>query len=368
VDGDAPPVGSERPVIVARRQTRRPIPIRLLAAIVVTLVAGTPLAGCGSGSGGSAGADSTAAPVVDEEGSKALEPVADHPTPSLPATVTSADGREVTVTDVSRILPLWGNLNEMVFALGLGDNVVGRDVAAQFPGTEDLPVVTNGHDVSAEAALSLEPTVVFAQDDTGPPEALDQIRAAGVPVVVLESPGGVDDIWPRIRTMAAALGVRDAGDALVERTQAEIDTAREPIPDGDAPRVAFLYLRGSAGVYLLGGPRSGADSMIEAAGGEDAGTAIGLDKSFTPLTSEALVEAAPDVLLLTDSGLESVGGIDALLAMPGIAQTPAARDRRVVTVDDGVLYSFGSRTPQAIGELVQKFYGPGDSGTNADGS
>ena len=113
-------------------------------------------------------------------------------------------------------------------------------------------------------------------------------------------------------------------------------------------------------MYLLGGPRSGADSMIEAAGGIDAGTAIGLDRSpFTPLTSEALVEAAPDVLLLTDSGLESVGGIDALLAMPGISQTPAARDRRVVTVDDGVLYSFGSRTPEALAELVRPDPRPG---------
>jgi iron complex transport system substrate-binding protein len=330
---------------------------RLLATLVAAVVVGLSFAGCGrDGSAGPDGSSSTA-PVVDEEGSEALDPVADDPEESLPAIVTLADGSEVTVTDTSRILPLWGSLNEMVFALGLGDHVVGRDVAAQFPGTEELPVVTNGHDVSAEAALSLQPTVVLAQEDTGPPEALQQIRDAGVPVVVVETPGGVDDIWPRIRTVAAALGVPEAGEALVARTQGEIDEAREGIPDGDQPRVAFLYLRGSAGVYLLGGPRSGADSVIEAAGGEDAGTAIGLTKSFVPLTSEALVEAAPDVLLLTDSGLESVGGIDDLLAMPGIAQTPAGRDRRVVTVDDGVLYSFGSRTPQAIAELVQKIHG-----------
>jgi iron complex transport system substrate-binding protein len=344
--------------VMARRPPPRSGRLRLLCVLLAAAVLSMVLGACGGD-----GAQGTDGSAPDEEGAKALQPVADHPTQSLPATVTLSDGSEVTVTDTSRILPLWGNLNEMVFALGLGDNVVGRDVAAQFPGTEDLPVVTNGHDVSAEAALSLEPTVVFAQEDTGPPEALDQIRDAGVPVVVLDMPGSVDDIWPRIRTVAAALGVPDAGEELIERTQAEIDEARAPIPEGDAPRVAFLYLRGSAGVYLLGGPGSGADSMIEAAGGEDAGTALGLGKSFTPLTSEALVEAAPDVLLLTDSGLESVGGIGALLEMPGISQTPAARDRRVVTVDDGVLYSFGSRTPQAIAELVQKIHGQNPDGT-----
>ena len=107
-------------------------------------------------------------------------------------------------------------------------------------------------------------------------------------------------------------------------------------------------MRGQAGVYLIAGPGSGADSMIEAAGGIDAGTAIGLDHPFTPFTSESLVEAAPDVILMTTTGLESVGGIDGLLDIPGIAQTPAGEQRRIVTVEDGLLYSFGPRTPDAL--------------------
>ncbi len=322
---------------------RRSLPGALALVLVLVLAA----VGCGTGAGAG----------VPDEGASPLDPVADHPESVLPATVTNADGSEVTVTDASRILPLWGNLNEIVFALGLGDSVVGRDVAATFPGTEDLPVVTNAHDVSAESALSLHPTVVFAQSDTGPPEALQQIRDAGVPVVVLDVPGSIGDIPDRIRTVADALGVPDAGQVLVDRTEAEVAKAQEAIPEGDAPTVAFLYLRGQAGVYLMGGPKSGADSMIEAAGGVDAGTELGLDRPFTPLTSEALVEAAPDVLLLTDSGLDSVGGLDALLAMPGISQTPAARDRRVITLDDGVLYSFGSRTPEALSELIALIHG-----------
>jgi len=120
--------------------------------------------------------------------------------------------------------------------------------------------------------------------------------------------------------------------------------------------VAFLYLRGQAGVYLLGGRGSGADSMIAAAGATDAGTAIGLDRPFTPITSEALVDAAPDVILMTTTGLESVGGIDGLLQIPGIAETPAGRDRRIVTEEDGLLYSFGPRTPQALTDLIAELY------------
>jgi iron complex transport system substrate-binding protein len=123
--------------------------------------------------------------------------------------------------------------------------------------------------------------------------------------------------------------------------------------------VAFLYMRGTAGVYLIAGDGSGADSMIEAAGAIDAGTAMGIDKPFTPITSEALVEAAPDVILMTTTGLASVGGIDGLVQIPGIAQTPAGRHRRVITQEDGVLYSFGARTPAALATLIHEIHGRG---------
>jgi iron complex transport system substrate-binding protein len=335
--------------VTARRRLQRDAPgaarVALAAVTVVLLLA--------------AGACGAAAPGASEAKGE-VSPITEAPTPTLPVTVPSADGRQVTVDDVSRILPLWGNLSETVFALGLGDNVVGRDVSATFEGVQDLPLVTTGHDISAESVLSVQPTVVLAQTDTGPPEALDQLRANGVPVVVFDEPTSIDDVIPRIESIAAALGVPEAGQELADRTQGELDAAEATVPhDGDEPTVAFLYLRGSAGVYLLGGEGSGADSMIEAAGGVDAGTAIGLANPFTPITSEAMVKAAPDAILVTTSGLDSVGGIDALLAMPGIAQTPAAADRRVVALEDGLLYSFGARSADALRQLVEQLYGGG---------
>jgi iron complex transport system substrate-binding protein len=315
--------------------------VKRAAGLVVALLALLALPGCGSGGGATA-----------EARGAGLDPVAESPTPKLPAAVASADDRRVTVTDVSRIVPLWGNLSEVVFALGLGDHVVGRDVSATFAEAKHLPLVTRSHDVSAEAVLSLKPTLVLAQTDTGPPEALEHLRNAGVPVVVVDVPTSIDDIPARIRAVAAAVGLPDEGRALIERTEDEIAEVRSAIPKGPRPKVAFLYMRGQAGVYLIGGPGSGADSMIGAAGGIDAGTAMGLENPFTPLTSEALAEAAPDVILMTTTGLASVGGKAGLLAMPGVAQTPAGRDGRVVTVEDGLLYSFGARAPKALGQLI----------------
>jgi iron complex transport system substrate-binding protein len=331
----------------------------LLVALLVTLAAA-----CGSGAteglpGAPSAGEDAAAPGASTASTAA--PSGTAASPRLPVTVDSADGRSVTVVDVSRIVPLQGNLAEIVFDLGLGDNVVGRDISATFDEARDLPLVTRAHDVSAESVLSLRPTLVLVDSDTGPPDAIQHIRNVGVPVVEFARPTRIEEIGSRIEAVAAALGVPAAGTELATSIEGDLDAALAGVPSGDRPRIAFLYLRGSAGVYLLGGPGSGADSMIAAAGGEDAGTAIGLDEAFTPITSEALVEAAPDVLLLTTTGLESVGGIDGLADIAGIAQTPAGRDRRVVTVEDGLLFSFGSRTPAAIESMVDQIHDDGGS-------
>ncbi|MDX2911004.1 heme/hemin ABC transporter substrate-binding protein [Streptomyces griseiscabiei] len=323
-------------------------------------------AGCAGGDGGSE--DKGAKPSPSSAGARAaaaqkqlrtnsLVPLdGAAPTPELPVTVDSSDGRKVTVEDASRILPLNGGIAEIVFTLGLGDKVVGRDITATFEEAKGLPQVTKAHDVSAESVLSLEPTVVLADTDTGPGEAVDQIRDAGIPVVVLDPANDLSDVSTRTTRVAQALGVPAAGKALNARFADELKAARAAVPEGSRPKVAFLYMRGSAAVYLIGGKGSGADSLIDAAGAEDAGVAAGLDKPFTPITSEALVKAQPDVILMMSKGLESVGGVDGLVEIPGIAETPAGMDRQVVDLEDGVLLSFGPRTPLVIDILVERLH------------
>ncbi len=333
------------------------IPVRagaLAAGLALALTA------CGgSAEGGGSGQKPQAAPAAEERTDR-IEPLAGPaPEAKLPAKVASADGHTVTVEDTSRVVPLTGSLNEIVFTLGLGEQVVARDITATFEQAADLPVVTRAHDVSAESVLSLKPTVVLADTTTGPAEAISQIRDAGIPLVVLDPPKELDDIGPRIEAVAGALGVAEAGKALVERTEQRIGKVRADVPDlpaADRPRVAFLYLRGSASVYLLGGRESGAGSLLEAAGALDAGKESGLRKDFTAITSEALAKAAPDAILVMAKGLKSVDGIDGLVKIPGVAETPAGMDRRVVSIDDGVLLNYGPRTDQVLADLVDQLY------------
>ncbi|MCW8382231.1 heme/hemin ABC transporter substrate-binding protein [Streptomyces justiciae] len=323
-----------------------------LAGALLTVLALTTATGCGGGGGASAAAGAT-----PSASGNAVEPLADTPTPRLPVTVDSGGGEKVTVEKAGRIVPLSGSLSEIVFTLGLGDRVVARDITATFTQAAKLPVVTRGHDVSAESVLSLKPDLVLAETTTGPEEAMDQIRAAGVPVLVIDPADGLDDVGTRIQTVADALGVASAGEALTERSEERIAAVRKEVPrHTDPPRVAFLYLRGSASVYLIGGKGSGATSLIEAAGAVDAGAESGLEKDFTALTSEALVKAAPDAILVMTKGLESVGGVDGLVKIPGVAQTPAGMDRRVVAVEDGVLLNYGPRTDQVLESVVTQLY------------
>ncbi|WP_240979820.1 ABC transporter substrate-binding protein [Streptomyces sp. HNM0574] len=345
----------------------RPARSRATGALVAVLLLALLATGCGSGTSGTDGGGEKAARSAAAD---RVEPLAGPvPEPELPVTAESADGKRSEVRSARRIVPLSGSLSEIVFSLGLGRNVVARDVTTTFQQARKLPVVTRAHDVSAESVLSLKPSVVLAETSTGPEEAVEQIRDAGVPVVTVAPAKGLDDVSRRIDAVAGALGVEDAGRKLDARTGERLDAVRAQLPDGSGtgngsggkPRVAFLYLRGSASVYLLGGARSGATSLIEAAGAVDAGAESGLRKDFTPLTSEALAKAAPDVILVMRKGLESVNGVDGLLKIPGVAQTPAGMDRRVASVDDGVLLNYGPRTDRVLASLAEQIHGrPGD--------
>lgn len=334
---------------------------RALTAVALALGLATASA-CASttGSGGDA-ASAGNGPATAELDQLDPEPIADVQSPQLPVTVESFDGEQVTITDASRIVAVDrnGTLGETVFALGLGDNMVGRDIATDFPAAADIPNVTpGGHALNAEAIMALEPTVVLTDSTLGPRSAQMQLRAAGIPVVFFDPERTVETVGPQIQAVADALGVPDAGAALAARTETEIDEAIASVPDLDEPpTIAFLYQRGTA-VSLLGGPGGGSDALIEAIGGIDAGTAAGLTQEYTPVTSEALIVAAPDAILMMSDGLSSINGIDGLTDVPGIAQTPAGKNRWVVDMEDSQLLSFGPNTGKVIRALVDAFYGP----------
>jgi iron complex transport system substrate-binding protein len=273
-------------------------------------------------------------------------------TPALPTTFIDATGNEITITDVSRIVPLNGDIAEIIWDLGLGANIVGADVSATYPAElQDLPSIGFARQLSAEGILSLEPTLVIGDTTAGPSDVINQVREAGVTVAIIKSYTDISAPFEKIADVSAVLGVSAQGETLAASVQQQLDDAQALAQTATSqPRVVFLYIRGPA-IQLIGGKGSGADTLIDMAGGIDGGTEAGVN-GFMPITAESLVAAAPDVILVMSGGLESIGGIDGLMDIPGIAETPAGQNGRILAFDDQYLLGLGPRIGSVLTDLV----------------
>lgn len=254
-------------------------------------------------------------------------------------------------------MPVDGDLAEIVYALGLGDEVVATDISATYPAEADaLPEVGYQRALVAEPIVSFDPTIVLATDVAGPRETLDDLERLGIDVVLVPSESRSSGPGDKIRAVAAALGVAHTGDALADSVDVDIANAIERVGAATSePRVGVLYLRGK-NVQLLLGEGGGVDWLIDAAGAVDIADELGVVDN-APINTEALVEAAPDVLVVPARGLESVGGIEGLLELPGIAQTPAGRTGRILAYDDQYLLGNGPRTGAFLDQLITDLHG-----------
>jgi iron complex transport system substrate-binding protein len=135
---------------------------------------------------------------------------------------------------------------------------------------------------------------------------------------------------------------------------ARVQVLQAPATNRRPPRVLFV-LSHAMNQVRIAGRDTAADAMIRYAG---ATNALGEVAGFKPLTPEAAIAAAPDLILGTEQGLAAAGGIDGLLAAPGLAATPAGRARRVVALEAMFLLGFGPRLPQAVVQLAEALHGP----------
>ncbi|HHY07632.1 MAG TPA: ABC transporter substrate-binding protein [Corynebacteriales bacterium] len=287
--------------------------------------------------------------------------IIDKPVQNLPVTVEGADGEEVTVKDTSRIIGIDrpGTITRIVYALGLGDNLVGRDKTADFPAAQNIPLVTTkAHVLNAEKIIAARPSVVIVDYSVGPGAVIHQLRDIGIPVVYIDAERSISLIPTLINQVGKALGVKQEQiDKVVKSTQEEVEQATKRAQAmSDNRRIAVLVIRGS-NVAFIGGPGSGADELVTALGGVDVSKEVGLTQDFTPMTPEAMVKAAPDTVIVMADGMKSAGGVDGIVSAPGMAQTPAGKNRSVVDVLDSALFSFGPGVGALIDALADALYG-----------
>ncbi|WP_018001077.1 ABC transporter substrate-binding protein [Paracoccus sp. N5] len=267
--------------------------------------------------------------------------------------------------EARRVLPLGGSVTEIVYALGEQDRLVGRDTTSNWPPEANaLPDVGYVRALAPEGVLSVSPDLIIAEDGAGPPEAVSVLKAAGVPYVTVDESYDAEGVLKKVDAVAGALGVAEKGRALHEKLAADLKAAAERSATVGTPKKVLFVLSLQGGRVMAGGTGTAADGIIRLAGAENAMAQI---QGYKPLTDEAVIQAAPDVILMMRRGddkadAEANGGNShtaakqAALAMPALAQTPAGRDGALVMMDGLKLLGFGPRTGEAAVELHDLIY------------
>ncbi len=256
-----------------------------------------------------------------------------------------------------RVIVVGGSIAETVYALGGEQSehyeLVATDTTCTYPeAVRALPKVGYQRSLSTEGLLSLRPDLLLAAAEAGPPVVIEQIKRAGVTVQAFAERYDAEIVREKITGIARTFKMTEAGKTLLarfDRDWAAVNAKAAPLHGGAPPKVVFLHGNNQS---FVAGQLTAADSMIAYAGGRNA--MQGYDR-YRLMTAEAVVAAAPDLVMISDEGLQAAGGPEALLAMPGFAATPAGRAKRVVSLSALLLLGFGPRLPQAVTMLRERF-------------
>lgn len=256
----------------------------------------------------------------------------------------------------ARVVGVGAAVTEIIYALDAGERLVGVDTQSIHPPqATTLPQVGYVRQLSVEGLASLEPDLIIAASDAGPPQAVARIRELGVRLVLAEPAHSIAEAAERIRVVANALGLPERGEAMATSVQERAEAASAhylQVAEGGAqqrkPRVALFLGRGAGSPTAAGADTVG-QAMIDLAGGENVFADM---RGFKPVSAEALIAAAPEVVVVTAHMIDQAGSLENLVAtLPGLALTPAAATGRVASMDIVELFSFGPRLPDAISHL-----------------
>ncbi len=272
------------------------------------------------------------------------------------AVVNDADGKAVTIADNSRIVSIGIAATETIYALDAGSKLVGIDnsSAEYVPQSAGLPKVGVRTTLDAEGILSLKPTLVILNADSGPPQIFDQLRNAGIAVLTLTPTYTVEAVTQKIDTIGKAVDASDKAAVLDRKIDSEMsDVAKLLAEMPERPKVMFVGKGPNMPNATTSGAGTTIDEMIKLAGG------INAFKDFTgfrPMTDEAVVAAQPDAILITEKSFERSGGVNGVVTFPGVALTPAGKNKRIIPVSDMYFQGFGPGISNAVRELALKLH------------
>jgi iron complex transport system substrate-binding protein len=248
-----------------------------------------------------------------------------------------------------RIITAGSAITETVCALGDCDKIVASDRTSLFPAAiQQLPSIGYRSGINAEGILSLKPAMIIAEKGYVEEDVLRQLSGSGIRLVIVEARYDFEDTRKCIRQIATALGKEAEGEKLIAQNEVALSEAAAILKQtSKRPTVLCIYNRGTSTVSAAG--KQTFARMLDYAGAVNALPEI---SGYKPLNTESLIAANPDYLLMVSTGMESLGGVDGVLKIAGVAQTTAGKKKQIVALESLKLTNFGPRFGEAVKELV----------------
>lgn len=240
-----------------------------------------------------------------------------------------------TYTNASeRIISAGSAVTEIIFALEQQEKLVAVDVTSALPKDLELPKIGYHRRLSAEGLLALGANRLIGSDEMGPDTTLAQLKSAGVKVDVVNTKATPTGLLERIDEIALITGAEQQAEKLKRQVNQQIETLEANQPEV-GKKVLFLLIHEGRPANVAGKDTT-PNAIIELAGGIN--PAAEQLTSYKPMSTEAMVEMQPDVILVSSRSYDKMGGAEQILSkMPLLAATPAGKNKRIIKVDGHAL-------------------------------
>lgn len=267
-------------------------------------------------------------------------------------TIQSADGVEITVKNTDKIITIGGSITEIVYALGMGKNVIATDQSSTHPPEVlTMPRVPYVRNLSSEGVLSLQADLIIASDEVKPPSAVQQIRDTGVPFIIVKEEDTFEGVEHKIKTIGKILGTQEKAEELIQLNKNQYESTQNTRKDlSTLPKVMFV-LSMRNGRFMVAGRETGAQSIIELAGGVNAFASF---TGYKTVTNESIISENPDFILAMGSRAHNIG--EGLKDMAGISSINAVVNDAIITMDGNYLLGFGPRFGSALITLMKELH------------
>lgn len=267
---------------------------------------------------------------------------------SKPATFTDGVGRTISLEKTpEKIVSLSPAHTEILFALGLGDKIVGVSNWCNKPEEAlDKEKVGDAFSLNKEKLVSLKPDIVFIPGSEDSPQ-VKEIEDLGIAVYV-SNPASVSQVFEEIRRVAEVTGVKDQGQQLAEKLEGELDSIKEKLETTEGSKVKVLVLVDPE-LWTVG-PGSFIDEVVALAGGDNVMGDV--DMQYLQVSMEEVLSRDPDVILMTVPEDQCA----ALEERPGWTDLRAVKEGRVYYVDGDLVSRPGPCIVDAIEEVAGYLY------------